>query len=150
MVWTEISCFFAFSASIAVRSRSTVVSLRADVDCLIPASCASEYVRGKRGERRLVFGFIASLQRSVGRREHFEHRNIAACGFLFQLHTHDIDHVIEEMDLATCLACINSVPLSLKYFRLFCIVLTPDESRSQFLRVFDMITASQTERPIVF
>src|SRR6266516_1129741 len=111
IVWTETSCFFAFSASIAVRSRSTVVSLRADVDCLIPASCASEYVRGKRGERRLVFGFIASLQRSVGRREHFEHRNIAACGFLFQLHTHDIDHVIEQLDLDPCLdlsACLIS------------------------------------------
>src|SRR6266851_1659548 len=98
MVWTEISCFFAFSASIAVRSRSTVASRRAIVDCLIPASCASEYVRGKRGRRRLVFGFIASLRVSVGRGEDFEDRDITACGFLFQLYPHDVNHVIEQLD----------------------------------------------------
>src|SRR2546421_8741564 len=114
MVWTEISCFFAFSASIAVRSRSTVASLRAAVDCLIPASCASEYVRGKRGERRLVFGFIASLHRSVERGEYFEHRDITASSFLFKLHPHDINHVIKQLDFNAGLARINRVALGLK------------------------------------
>src|SRR5258708_32034762 len=114
MVWTEISCFFALSASIAVRSRSTVASLRAVVDCLIPASCASEYVRGKRGERRLVSGFIASLQRSIGRGEHFEHQDITASSFLFQLHPHDIDHVIKQLHFHAVLPCIHHLTPRLK------------------------------------
>src|SRR5260370_41837853 len=120
MVWTEISCFFALSASIAVRSRSTVASLRAVVDCLIPASCDSEYVRGKRGERRLVFGFIASLQRSVGRGEHFEHRDIAASGFLFKLQTHHVNQIIEQLDFDACLAGIDHIALCLTKYCLLC------------------------------
>src|SRR6266566_8491255 len=74
MVCTEISRFLALRDAMAVRSRSTVASLRAVVDCLIPASCASEYVRGKGGAWRLAFGFIASLQLSVGRGKYFEDR----------------------------------------------------------------------------
>src|SRR5712692_2734551 len=149
MVWTEISCFFAFSASIAVRSRSTVASRRAIVDCLIPASCASEYVRGKRGRRRLVFGFIVGLQVSVGRGEDFEDRDIAACGFLFQLHPHDIHHVIEQLDFDACLAGIDRIALCFTKCCLLGVGLAPDESRSQFFRVFDMVATPQAVRSVI-
>src|SRR5712692_537561 len=150
MVWTEISCCFALSASIAVRSRWTVASRRARADCLIPASCASEYVRGKRRSRRLVFVFIASLQRAVGRGEHFKHRDIAASSFLFQLHPHDIDHVIKQLDFNASLARINRIALGLKERGLLGIVGAPDKCCAQFFRVFDVVATSQTQRAIVF
>src|SRR6266702_2567412 len=149
MVWTEISCFFAFSASIAVRSRSTVASRRAIVDCLIPASCASEYVRGKRGRRRLVFGFIVGLQVWVGRGKHLEDGDIAASGFLFKLHAHHVDHVIEQLHLDTGLARIDRIALCLTKCSLLDVGLSPDESRSQFFRVFDVVATPQTVRSIV-
>src|SRR5712691_2288338 len=149
MVWTEISCFFSFSAPIAVRSRSTVASRRAVVDCLIPASCASEWGRGKRGGRRLAFVFIIGLRVSVGGGKQLEDGNIAASGFLFKLHAHDVDHVIEQLHLDTGLARIDRIALCLTKCRLLCVGLSPDKSRSQFFRVFDMIATSQTVRSIV-
>src|SRR5258708_28977762 len=61
----------------------------------------------------------------------------------------NIDHVIEQLDLDTCLARIDSITLSLKQFRLFCIVGAPDKGCSQFLGIFHMVATSHTQGAVV-
>src|SRR5438105_6117373 len=64
-------------------------------------------------ELGLAFFFVTRLPISIGGREDPVHRDIATRHFLFKLQAHDVDHIIEELHLDTCLTGIDGISLCL-------------------------------------